>query len=606
MSKNMQNTLNVTDYPRTSVSDIFSGGRYIKILLILGFLLGIYNLLVLYYCQPQEYIVDIYSALPLSFYAASIFCYFASSMAIFSGGKIERKWGILLLILNQMVILLIPFMLGYYSMGRADDMSYIGEYLHICNTGAINLSWDIYPGSLIIGAVLSIILGLPVNVVSFIIPFVFSLIFSGGIYLCCRCFLKDEKLANLGLLSSFFLYLGPYNFFNVPHALFFAYMPLFIFFLFQYIQKPTLSHMAVLLIPTILIPITHPFIVFFVTAFLIILVLLGPFLKHYISLGYRYAIGPLLLVIVGFLAWFIYCNTLMRAFRISNRAFFLGRTEPVLYETTDKLARIHIDFFKMMKLLFVYYGRYFIPLIIICIAVILIYLKRGRISQFLKNHLYFFLLFYLLFFAIEAVLFLNPVISHQPDRLTNLNFMVYTQVPAFVIALSVIFAQARPFNGQAILLLLLLTGIWSMSLFGTFDSPNTFRTSAALTHNEVDGMRWFYDERTNENVIVPLSQIDRFHELFDDGGSDYSVLTSDHFGYNSTPILFTQINPSRYPQQSYVILLTLDELLYQKIPGYQDIGRYTQNDYVRFRNDYSVSKIYQNSNIEIYSTKDLE
>ena len=66
--------------------------------------------------------------------------------------------------------------------------------------------------------------------------------------------------------------------------------------------------------------------------------------------------------------------------------------------------------------------------------------------------------------------------------------------------------------------------------------------------------------------------------------------------------LFADIN-LEYDQQSYVILLTLDELLYQEVPGYNEVGRYTAEDYTRFRNDRSVSvKIYDNLNIEIYDT----
>ena len=203
----------------------------------------------------------------------------------------------------------------------------------------------------------------------------------------------------------------------------------------------------------------------------------------------------------------------------------------------------------------------------------------------------------------EAVLFLNPMFSHQPDRLTNLNFMVYAQVPLFVLALSVVFAKSKFFNQQTIILLLLLTGTWGLGLFGTFDSPNIFRTNVALTYNEVEGMEWFYEARDSENIIVPLSQIGRFHTLFDDGGSDNYIPVADHFGYDSSHRSFADIN-LEYNQQSYVVLLTLDEFLYQEVPGYVEVGRYTAGDYARFRNDQSIDvKAYDNLNIEVYITK---
>jgi hypothetical protein len=585
-----------------NIPDTFLNRKYSKPLLTIGFLLIVHNFLTLHFHQPQGYVVDIYSVFPLSFYGASILCYLISSFVLLSDQGIMRKIGILLLILNHAAILLTPYMLGYYSMGRADDMSYIGEYVHISKTGTID-GWDIYPGSLILGSVLSIVSGLPASGAAFVMPVVFSFIFIGGLFLCCRLFLKEEKLVSIAVLSSFILYLGPYNFLNVPHALFFAYMPLFIFILSWYIKRPKFTTAALVIIPTVLVPFMHPYIVLFVVALLLVLILLGRVLNRFIQGDYWRATRPLVVLITGFFSWFIYCDTLLGSFRVSYRSYLQRTTEPVLLETADKLARINVDLFKITKLLFVYYGRYFIPLVIISIALILVYLKRDKISQFLKSRTHFFLIFYIMFLVAEAVLFLNPMFSHQPDRLTNLNFLVYAQVPLFVLALSVVFAKSKFFNRQTIILLLLLTGTWGLGLFGTFDSPNIFRTNVALTYNEVEGMEWFYEARDSENIIVPLSQIGRFHTLFDDGGSDNYIPVADHFGYDSSHRSFADIN-LEYNQQSYVVLLTLDEFLYQEVPGYVEVGRYTAGDYARFRNDQSIDvKAYDNLNIEVYITK---
>lgn len=573
--------------------------KYSKPLLTIGFLLIVHNLIILYFHQPKGYVVDIYSVLPPFFYCASILCYAISSIVLLSDQGVIRKFGILLLILNHAAILQIPFMLGYYSMGRADDMSYIGEYVHISKTGAIN-GWDIYPGSLILGAILSIISGLPANGAAFIMPVVFSFIFLGGLCLCCRFFLKEEYLVNIAILSSFIFYLGPYNFLNVPHALFFAYMPFFIFIQSQYIMRYDAARAVLILIPMLLIPFMHPFIVFFAVFFLMVLILFGQLLNRYIQVDYRRANYLLVILITGFFSWFIYCETLLGSLRRSYWAYLHKTTELILFETTEKLARINADFFKMTKLLFVYYGRYFIPLIIISIALVLVYLRRDKMSQFLKSRMYFFVTFYIIFLVAETIIFLNPIISHQPDRMTNLNFMVYAQVPLFVLSLSVIFIDSKLFNRQTLLLFIVLTGMWCLSLFGTFDSPNIFRPNVALTYNEVKGMKWFYEERCTENIIVPMSQVERFHNLFDDNKSDKYISIPDHFGYDSSLKSFADLT-LKYNGESYIILLAIDELLYQKVPGYIEVGRYTAEDYSRFRNDSSVdAKIYDNLNIETF------
>jgi len=47
--------------------------------------------------------------------------------------------------------------------------------------------------------------------------------------------------------------------------------------------------------------------------------------------------------------------------------------------------------------------------------------------------------------------------------------------------------------------------------------------------------------------------------------------------------------------------LSVDELVYQKVPGYIEVGRYKAEDFQRFRNDNSINKIFDNTDIEIYS-----
>jgi len=379
-------------------------------------------------------------------------------------------------------------------------------------------------------------------------------------------------------------------------------MPLFIFILSRYLKRDDFANTVLILIPTVLVPFMHPFIVLFVFTLILALVLLGKVLSQFVRGNYWLATRPLVVLITGFFSWFIYCDTLLGSFRRSYLGYLRKTTEPVLLETTDKLARINVDPFKMIKLLLVYYSRYFIPLIIISIALVLLYLKRDKISQFLKSRMHFFLIFYIMFLVAETVLFLNPIFAHEPDRMTNLNFIVYAQVPLFVIALSLLFSKYRCSNWQAILLLILLVGTWGLSLFGTFNSPNIFRANEALTYNEIEGMQWFYETRVSENIIVPLSQIGRFHVLFDDGVSDNRIPVPDHFGYDLSHKSFVEAN-LEYGQRSYVVLLTHDELLYQDLPGWMEVGRYTAGDYARFRNDQSVeAKIYSNLNIEIFVT----
>ena len=587
--------------------------RILKILLTIGYFLVAYNFLTLFFHQPQGYIIDIYSALPLSFFLSLIICFTLGSSIIFLSQGITRKLGVVLLVFTYSAVLLIPYMLGYYSMGRADDMTYIGEYLQISKSGYI-AGWDIYPASHIIGATLSIGAGLAPHLVSFVIPFIFSFLFLGGLFLCCHLFLKDQVLTNIAISSSFIFYLGPYNFLNVPHALFFSIMPLYIFMLLRFIKYHNFSNILMIFPLTFLIPFTHPFIVLFLISILLAIIVVKRYLKLYVNLDYQRVTSPLIIVIIGFLSWLMFCAQLTRTFSRIYQSYLLKTTDPVylesadkpvFYETTDKLFRINIDIFKFMKLIFVYYGRYTIPILVIVIAVIILYFKRDRISQVLKNQMVFWVFFYIVFLCVELILFFNPFISHQPDRLTNLNFTVFAQVPLLVLSIYVIFFKPESSNRKIVFLLLMLSSIWSLSLFGAFNSPNTFKANSALSHNEVYGMHWFYETKTTEISLSPLSQIDRFNDLFSENRKDISFSLPDHFGYVNDSSTFSEIYLETGIQESYIILLTVDEYRYQKVPGYMEVGRYNAEDFYRFRNDDSVNKIFDDLNIEIYKGKFL-
>ena len=135
-----------------------------NLLAIVCFILLTRNFLLMRFIQPVGYLIDIYSMFPLSFYLTLMFCYLVATFLVLNGKKVL---GSLILCLNHFEILIIPYMLGYYSMGRADDMGYIGEYLQIATSGHF-ASWDIYPASHIIGASISVISNLEAHDTSFI------------------------------------------------------------------------------------------------------------------------------------------------------------------------------------------------------------------------------------------------------------------------------------------------------------------------------------------------------------------------------------------------------------------------------------------------------
>jgi hypothetical protein len=256
----------------------------------------------------------------------------------------------------------------------------------------------------------------------------------------------------------------------------------------------------------------------------------------------------------------------------------------------------------LVKLLLLYYGRYFIPAIIIALTFIYVILKKETITKEMKKKLKFLSILYLIYLVLEGIVVINPLITHTPDRISNLNFIVYAQVPLFAYSILILFSNSRKRMKAVIgvaVIILVITTTWGLSLYGTFNSPNTFEPNSALSYNEVDSMRWLYESRVDLNISAPTSQLDRFHDLFDDGVIDNDIAIPDHFGYNSTQTPFAEAT-LKEGQQTYIVIPTIDELLYQDVPGYSHVGRYSQNDFIRFGNDPTVDKVFNGLNIEIF------
>jgi len=569
------------------------------LLAIVGYFLLTRNLLLLWGVQPVGYVTNLYSMFPLSFYMSFIFCYFVAVFLIISK---YSKLGICLLCLNQLGVLLIPHMLGYYSIGRADNMSYIGEYLHIVQSANV-VSLDIYPASHIIGASISLLSNIEAHNTSFIIPIVFSFVFIIGIYLFSRNIILNKTIRCLVLVSSFIFYIGPYTSLDSPNALFFSFMPLYLYCFHKYTASSNNISLAIIFVlMTLTIPFTHPFIVFFVFSVFLLHSIPRGYLLHSIPRDYSkiHLIKPstFLLLAVVFGNWFIQSKLL--TYSKKNYMSFIERiTDPVFIKTTDKISKIQLGFFDYGWLINIFYGRFVIPTLFIFVSFIIVYRNRHILkSATFKGYPYLVLL-YFAFLFLQFILYFNPLISHQPDRIANLNFIVYAQVPLFSYALYLILIKDSIKLKNGLRVCVILTLIWSLSLFGCFDSPYIYRTNAALTYNEVGGMSWLYNVKDNSNVSAPISQINRFYHLF--GDFENKGITNDipdHFGYINGSDTFINKNLGA----SYVVLLTLDEMLYQKVPGYTTVGRYTAADFSRFRRDDSINKIYDSLNIEIFKS----
>jgi hypothetical protein len=580
--------------------------QVLSLLSILGFVLLTRTAFLLYSVEPAGYVTDIYSMFPMNFYLGLAVCYLIASFLVLNGRVLI---GSLVLCMNHLQVLLIPYMLKYYSMGRADDMTYIGEYLQIANSGHI-ASWDIYPASHIIGSGISIILNIEPHLVSFIVPIVFSFMFIAGIYLFSRKLFPGTYIKLLVVVSSFILYLGVYNYLNVPNALFFAFMPFYLYVINSYIeikQNNRLSFSLIFILITIVLPYSHPFIVFFA-----IMTLLFYLLSNYVlpikAQEFKIPqirLNSFMILMISFLSWFFYQGRLLTDLSrlINSYLNQIGR-DPTAVWTAEKVSQINFNFIDYLQLLTFFYGRYIIPTVFVLVSLIIIYHNKKILSdKYFKNYPYL-LIMYVVFLFIQLIFLFNPIIVHQPDRIMNLNFVVFAQIPLFAIALYVIFLYRYKSIYNILLVCLILTSIWTISFFGAFDSQTVYRPNVALTYNEVKGMSWLSDSRGDYPLNMMFEQSYRYPDIlgFERSNWIYIKTIPDHFGYDSDIDKFSDVyfgSSFNDYHCGYLVITSYGELLYQELPAHKKVGRFNKEDFEMIRDDVSVDKVYDSINLEI-------
>jgi len=509
--------------------------------------------------------------------------------------KNQRKIALYLLSFITIEVFTIPYMLRYFWIDRADDITYLGESLYIRNTGAID-SLNIYPASHVICSILSLITTYNINIVSYLFLIYIFFLFIIGMILLSKIFIDKAEVQNILLVSSFIFYFSRFHFSIAPNYIFFAILPYYFYIIYSRInvKNPSISICLVFLL--LLSPFTHPFIISFLLFFIGILL----FSNFLFKLKFNNLNTCFFLLITSFLFWFITNEGYSKDLRIIYNKYLLSLTETTLMKTDSFLSRIDLSAFNFFKLLNVYYGRYYIPLLFIIIAAYILYKNKKNYDQNILRNYFILSAFFFISFVFQIFLFSNNLVPHQPDRFTSLNFTVFAQIPLFAYSLYIILLKKYPSKMSICLIALILTLVWSLSLFGCFNSPYIYQPNAALTYNEIDGMAWFYGTKANYSVSSPISQVNRYHDLFGElWYKDPIIILPDHFGYNAQTKRFSQINLNQN-QHAYLIITSLDEFVYQRVPGFMRVGRYNKRDFEVLSDDPSVNKFYDSLNLDIY------
>ncbi|MGA9187634.1 MAG: hypothetical protein WB014_03510 [Methanosarcina sp.] len=579
----------------------------------ISLLLLVYSLFILRGIPPEGYTSNIYEQLPFHFYLTLLLCYLSACVLLLAYRKISA---VLILLLVHITVLIIPYILGYVSVGRGEEFPYIGLAGQSALSDPAGFSSLSPTGPLLVSA-MSLISGLETWVLSYFLPVFFSIMFITGMFLFYRIFMSREKLVSVAFLSSLIPYFGHFQASVAPYYLCFCLVPLYLFVLRNALSDKNRAMGVCLLFMLPLIPLAHPFIFAYLVCFSLSLIFSSTILKpgfllkirslNFLSGSSRGRKVPVFIFLSfvsgGFLLYAKYAPQFLDVFLST----LVLRTETLMATAFSRVPGTENGFFEFVHLLNLYYGKYYIPLIFILINSVIVWQNRKRFCHHFVRRYPRFLILYIVTFFLELAFLLNPFLPYPPDRFANLSFIIFAQIPLMGYSLYVIFLR-KGYTlglGSAVLVLCLL---WTLGFFTCFSSPYTGGISEVVSQNEVEGIQWLCGVKETYPYIMSSGSEDGSNTL--PGTFSGNLSRSAEFAEVSSRPIYASKSDSEgiipldktEEEPFYLVVTTFSEALSLNEQGSDETPVFTGNT-SRAQNDYLVHKIYDSLNIEIYKYK---
>ena len=602
------------------MGDILSklNNKILNLITAFSLLLLVYCLFVLRDIQPEGYVVNIYEQLPFHFYLILLLCYLSSCFLLLAYKRISA---VFTLILVHIIVLIIPYMLGYASVGRGDEFSYL---ILAGNTGIFGFSGlsafsDLSPTGPLLVSALTLTSGMKVRALSYFLPVFFSIIFIVGMFMFYRGFMSREKLVSVTFISSVIPYFGHFQVSTVPYYLTFCLIPIYLLLLWNAISGQNRAAMVVCLLFLMpLLPLAHPFIFMYLVCFSLLSfagkVMQSWLPKKIFSLK-SLARDPLssssgriipLFIFLSFTSGgFLLCAKYASEFFDLFFPALAWRIETLTSAGFATIPSMKPGIFEFTHLFNLYYGKYYIPLIFIVINTVIVWQNRKRFCHHFVRRYPRFLFLYIASFFLELGFLLNPFIPYPPDRFANLSFIIFAQIPLLGYSLYIVFLRKGYTTGLGATILVLGL-LWTLGFFSCFSSLYAGGISEAVTQNEVEGMQWLAGSKAADPyVMFPEETVGYTFS----GNSAGKPGKSDPFPEASTTSGAAPANSPKYVNYLsnsttggpfYLVVTTFSEALNMgksdpDTMGYSSVGNSSEN-----QDNKPLYKIYDSLNIKIY------
>lgn len=590
----------------------------IKLLLIFSFLLIILSELLISNNPMSSYSLSIYSQVNTFALLILMFTLISgisiSVWDLYSENPYSWKYGLIIVIFVNTIIILLPSSLGYKFNTSLDMFDHMGYAVTIINTGHIYFNHDIYPVIHILYSNISLLTGQSINKITNYLGISYYALFILSTYILSNYLLK-KKAAILATICStvpfFYFY---YSVFPLGYA--FITFILVFFLYFKYKEKKSVQFGILILIFMFYMTFIHPLGAIFLSLALISIEISNYFIQHQ-QLKKIFPVPPkkkkftvslsfilIALIVLNLWLWnnFKYWSAFVEG--IQNIFTFDLSTTPLTQRAAEGFSTLHLSLIDIASLFIRTYGAILLFGILSIYTIFIIFRNQKLIKNYSNRMIYFLSLIFLLFCVLAINDIIQPLTFLSSGRLIILPTML---LPIFT-GLALIIITDYKFNViknkklLATIPIFIITIASIIGVFALFPSPMIYKINPAITTANFDGMEWIVNNGNPQIQSIVLPPLDNLYRYVNINGFNnqstlyqYQILGykfPDHFNYTNSSNFGSNFNSTIY------MITSEKSTVNVYIEIFPTVNRFTISDFNKLKNDNTVQKIYENGEIQ--------
>lgn len=556
----------------------------------------------------QGYEISIYAEYPQYLWhiilISILLCHVILVINIFfeMNSSISWKAAYIGIVLSNSIILLIPLIRRYTIYGSGDPSTHMGYMLDILRKGDIGT--NMYPIEHILGVITHQICAFDLNISLLIYPTIFYIFFALITFLLYGVILDDRPSIFIGMMIAPLLLFGPGTYLFNPNGQMNCYFFFLLYLYFsRFLEKNVVPFEILIIITLIFVTFIHPLGCIFAVIIFAITDLSYYLIKSTdskININFKKSNFLILTSFVIYFMWQSYVIVFAQSVYRINKWLLLEIGQSQFQHHSELISEMQPTTFFLLDAFVHKYGIYFLIFILSVISIIIItkLWKTKKISINIYN------LLFSIGFIFSFVFYILSIFIVSESGFGRICFVAF-MFSLLLIPTAFGYLQKLPFNliskATIILFALFLVTLTYLSIYTIHLTPISNSPGLHVTDSQLVGINSFFEKR-NEHLKISEGgvSINRIGDaLYGTSSHQNNVVYAEN---SSIPPHFKFEKNQGEPL--YIIIGKLLRIIYPEIiPEYPKSWKFNQTDFNLFENNINVSKIYSNSEIDVYLLK---